>query len=112
RTRCPSIGLTTVYRTLGLLEELGYVQRIHLKEGCHSYALAARPHGHHLVCTECGRAEEFADVRLERLIKSLHFKTGYAIDVHMVELMGRCPTCQGKLRSKKYPAQPHPPPAR
>lgn len=101
KSKYPHLGLTTVYRTLDLLVELGYIQRIHLDEGCHSYASSARPHGHHLVCSSCGRAEEFADCDLEPLMKSLRTKTGYEIDVHMLELMGRCPSCQSKARSKR-----------
>ena len=101
RLRYPHVGLTTVYRTLDLLVELGYIQRIHLDAGCHSYALSAKPHGHQLVCTSCGRAEAFADCDLEPLMKTLHAKTGYAIEVHMLELMGRCPACQSKARAKK-----------
>ena len=96
RVKYPKIGLTTVYRTLDLLVELGYIQRIHLEQGCHSYAATAREHGHHLVCSECGRAEEFADCDLEPLMQALRAKTGYEIDVHMLELMGRCPTCRDK----------------
>lgn len=92
------LGLTSVYRTLDLLVNLGYVQRIHLDEGCHSYATVAREHGHHLVCSNCGRAEEFANCDLETLTKGLQKKTGYKIKVHMLELMGLCPDCQSKTR--------------
>jgi len=95
------LGLTTVYRTLDLLVELGYVQRIHLMEGCHSYAATAQPHAHHLVCSNCGRAEAFADCDLEPLMQAIQTKTGYEIDVHMLELMGRCPACQQKRRAQK-----------
>ena len=101
RSRYPHLGLTTVYRTLDLLVDLGYIQRIHLNEGCHSYASRAKPHGHQLVCSSCGRAEEFADCDLEPLIKTLHDKTGYAIEMHMLELMGRCPACQSKAHTRK-----------
>ena len=90
------IGLTTVYRTLDLLCELGYIQRIHLAEGCHSYAATAHDHGHHLVCTGCGRAEEFADCDLESFMQTIQAKTGYRVDVHVLELMGSCPSCQSK----------------
>ena len=96
KAKYPKLGLTTVYRTLDLLVELGYIQRIHLEQGCHSYAATAREHGHHLVCSECGRAEEFADCDLEPLMQALRAKTGYEIDVHMLELMGRCPMCRDK----------------
>ena len=101
KSRYPRLGLTTVYRTLDLLVELGYIQRIHLDEGCHSYAPSAKSHGHQLVCSSCGRAEEFADCDLEPLMKTLHAKTGYAIEVHMLELMGRCPACQAKAHARK-----------
>jgi Fur family transcriptional regulator, ferric uptake regulator len=94
KARYPQLGLTTVYRTLDLLVELGYIRRIHLDEGCHSYAPAARSHGHQLICSNCGRTEEFADCDLEPLITALQSKTGYEINVHMLELMGRCRDCQ------------------
>ena len=100
KAKYPQIGLTTVYRTLDLLVELGYIQRIHLEEGCHSYAATARQHGHHLVCSTCGRAEEFADCDLDTLVQALQARTGYAIDVHVLELMGRCPACQTKERAQ------------
>ena len=101
RAKYPRLGLATVYRSLDLLVELGYIQRIHLEQGCHSYAPIEQQHGHHLVCSRCGRTEEFADCDLEPLIQVLRAKTGYAIDVHMLELMGQCPSCQSKARAKK-----------
>jgi Fur family ferric uptake transcriptional regulator len=90
------LGLTSVYRTLDLLVNLGYLQRVHFAEGCHSYATVAREHGHHLVCSNCGRAEEFTNCDIDSLVKNLQRKTGYAIQVHMLELMGLCPDCKTK----------------
>jgi Fur family ferric uptake transcriptional regulator len=101
KLKYPHLGLTTVYRTLDLLVELGYVQRIHLDAGCHSYAPMARQHAHHLICSNCGRTEEFDNCDLGALIKTLRAKTGYEIDVHVLEMMGRCPSCQGKVRLKR-----------
>jgi Fur family ferric uptake transcriptional regulator len=100
KAKYPQLGLTTVYRTLDLLVELGYIQRVHFAEGCHSYAAVARPHGHHLVCSVCGRAEEFQDCDLDALVKNLQMKTGYTIDVHVLELMGRCPDCKARVRKR------------
>lgn len=94
KARYPRVGLTTVYRTLDLLVELGYIQRIHLEEGCHSYAPAVQAHGHQIICSICGRTEEFAGCDLDPLIKILQSRTGYRINVHMLELMGQCPDCQ------------------
>lgn len=102
RVKYPRLGLATVYRSLDLLVEMGYVQRIHLDQGCHSYAPREHQHAHHLVCSGCGCTEEFADCDLDPLIKTLRAKTGYAIDVHVLELMGQCPSCQTKARGKKH----------
>ncbi|MBM3131278.1 MAG: transcriptional repressor [Chloroflexi bacterium] len=101
KIKYPHLGLTTVYRTLDLLAELGYIQRVHAVEGCHSYAPTAQTHGHHLVCATCGRAEEFTDCDLESLIQSLQVRTGFEINVHMLELMGRCPDCRAPARARK-----------
>jgi Fur family ferric uptake transcriptional regulator len=101
KTKYPHLGLTTVYRTLDLLVKLGYIQRVHFADGCHSYAPTAQAHGHHLVCSVCGRAEEFSDCDLEALMKSLQAKTGFEINVHVLELMGLCPECRAKSRTPK-----------
>lgn len=102
RKKYPHLGLVTVYRTLELLTELGYVQRVHFDAGCHSYVAAAgQGHAHHLVCSGCGKAQEFGDCDLEPLIASLQRKTGFKIDVHVLELMGRCPECAHAARAKK-----------
>jgi Fe2+ or Zn2+ uptake regulation protein len=81
--------------------ELGHIQRVHLAEGCHSYAPIAQAHGHHLVCAMCGRAEEFTDCDLGPLIQALQIRTGFEINVHMLELMGRCPDCRARSRAMK-----------
>lgn len=94
KVRDPRIGLTTVYRTLDLLVDLGYIQRIHLEKGCHSYAPAVQRHGHQIVCSNCGRIQEFEGCDLDPLIKTLQSKTGYTINIHMLELLGLCPDCQ------------------
>lgn len=100
RRKYPRLGLVTVYRTLELLTELGYIQRVHFVEGCHSYAATAQEHGHHLVCASCGKAEAFNECTVESLIAELRRKTGYEIEGHVLELMGRCPDCKAKAQSK------------
>jgi Fe2+ or Zn2+ uptake regulation protein len=75
---------------------LGYVQRVHFDDGCHSYIAAPQGHAHHLVCSVCGKAEEFENCELEPLIERLQRKTGFKISVHMLELMGKCPACSAQ----------------
>ena len=95
RLYCPSVGLVTVYRTLALLEELGLARRIHLAEGCHGYAPAGLMHGHHLVCRSCNQVIEFAGTEdLSPLIRRVARRTGFVVEDHLLELVGRCPACQ------------------
>jgi Fe2+ or Zn2+ uptake regulation protein len=90
----PKIGLVTVYRALDLLTQLGCIQRVHLDEGCHSYVRAGEGHSHQLICKECGRVEAFSECELEKVIRRLSQKTGFAIEGHRLELLGRCPECR------------------
>jgi Fur family ferric uptake transcriptional regulator len=95
RPHCHSLGLVTVYRTLGLLEELGLVRRIHVEPGCHGYAPAGLQHGHHLVCRSCHQVLEFPGSEdLDPLIDRISRKTGFLVEGHVLELTGRCPDCR------------------
>jgi Fe2+ or Zn2+ uptake regulation protein len=89
------VGLVTVYRTLALLTELGFVSRIHLEDGCHGYARSRLGHSHHLVCRRCQQAVEFPGIEdMEHFIGQLEQRTGFIVEDHMLELLGLCPSCQ------------------
>jgi len=94
RTHYPSVGLVTVYRTLNLLSQLGFVRRIHTGAGCHGYAAAQNGHRHHLVCRSCGAVVEFEGCDLSSFEARISQETGFAIEDHILELSGVCATCQ------------------
>ena len=94
RLHCPTVGLVTVYRTLDLLSELGFVRRIHTEDGCHSYATANHGHRHHLICRRCGAAVEFQGCDLSTFLVRIGRQTGYTIEDHLLELVGVCALCQ------------------
>lgn len=89
-----SVGLVTVYRTLDLLSDLGFVRRIHTEDGCHGYATASHGHHHHLICRHCGATVEFDGCDLSPFLDRVGRETGYAIEDHLLELVGVCSTCQ------------------
>jgi Fe2+ or Zn2+ uptake regulation protein len=95
RVRCPSLGLVTVYRTLSLLSELGYVRRVHLEHRCHGFIRTELAHGHHVLCRKCHQAVEFEGMEtFSTIIEQVSTETGYLIEDHMIELLGLCPDCQ------------------
>jgi Fe2+ or Zn2+ uptake regulation protein len=97
---CPDLGLTTVYRTLEIFEQMGVIKRMHLDDGCEGFALASATHGHHLICSRCQETIEFEDCNVTVLLKRVSEKTGFTIQQHWLELVGLCPKCQKKSRNK------------
>ena len=95
RQEQPAIGLTTVYRVINLLDRLNLICRVNLGGESQGY-LMRRPtgHHHHLVCSKCGRAIDFSDCGLNSLEQRMAQETKYEIDGHLLELYGRCPSCQ------------------
>ena len=93
----PGIGLVTIYRTLGLLARLGLICEVHAGGNCQSYLLR-RPseHHHHLICSGCGTVVDFADCDLAQVTGRISRKTGFEIDSHLVEFVGRCQDCRQK----------------
>lgn len=100
RRYCPSLGLVTVYRTLELLEGLGYVRRVHQPDGCHGFARTGGRHGHYLVCRECQQVIEFADCRLDPMVRQVARRTGFQVEDHVLELVGLCPQCASRSSGK------------
>ena len=102
----PTIGLTTVYRTLELLIRMGLVLRFDFGDGRARYELAEGPkgarHHHHLVCTECGRAIDYTDFideeieLLQQTEKGLSKKYNFQITNHLIQFYGLCDNCQKK----------------
>jgi Fur family ferric uptake transcriptional regulator len=94
RALYPSLGLVTVYRTLETLNELGLARRVHGQGNCHGYARANSARGHYLLCHQCGQVTEFPCEGMEGLIKAVQQQSGFAVEEHLLEMVGLCPTCQ------------------
>ena len=94
------VGLATVYRVLTQLQQAGLLKQAHFEAGRAVYELDDGTHHDHLVCTTCGRVQEFHDEAVEqrqRLIASEH---GFDVVEHSHILYGRCTTPQCKHRRR------------
>ena len=100
----PAVGLTTVYRTLELLVNMGLLRRFDFGDGRARYELIGGPkgavHHHHLVCTNCGRVidyTEFIDDEkelLDKTEKGLSKKYNFKILDHQLSFFGLCSQCK------------------
>ncbi|HEY3868535.1 MAG TPA: Fur family transcriptional regulator [Actinocrinis sp.] len=88
-----SVNLSTVYRTLELLEELGLVTHTHLGHGSPTYHMAAEQQHIHLVCNACGRVEEASASLADPLVERLRRENGFAVDVAHFAIYGQCDQC-------------------
>lgn len=93
----PDIGLATVYRSLEMLEELGFLHRIEFGDGKSRYELATgnSTHAHHhLICLSCGTVLEFGDDLMETLESFVSRTADFEITDHQVKFYGYCSDCR------------------
>jgi Fur family ferric uptake transcriptional regulator len=86
----------TVYRFIQSLLELDLLIEHNIGESSKYYEhLPGHPHHDHLICTRCGRIEEFSDPRIETLQEEIAKKKGFILKKHTMILYGICPDCSG-----------------
>ena len=100
----PGIGVTTIYRTLDLLEQTGIVRKFEFGHGRAKFELSEeygnKKHHHHLICNKCKKIIDYSDFLNEEVdyIKKaedgLRKKYGYEISNHLIRFYGICPACK------------------
>ena len=96
RRTASGVNISTVYRTLELLEELGLVSHAHLGHGAPTYHLADRHHHMHLVCRDCGTVLEANVSVAAALTGQLRASFGFETDMKHFAIFGRCAECSRK----------------
>jgi len=100
RQRDPHISLSTVYRNLNLLKELGVVVERHLGGEQHHYEINTSPDHHHLVCLKCGEIFEFELPLVEQLKKAVGEASKFDITHVEINMQGYCPNCRKESAAK------------
>jgi Fur family transcriptional regulator, ferric uptake regulator len=95
RQTARGVNVSTVYRTLELLEQIGLVTHTHLGHGAPRYHLAAEAQHVHLVCRECERVTQVEPAAVRSLVSSLDTEHGFETDVGHLTVFGRCADCRG-----------------
>ncbi|MEO6867744.1 MAG: transcriptional repressor [Gaiellales bacterium] len=92
RRAAPSLGLATVYRTLGKLVEAGVLDALQHGHGT-CYRWCAPGHHHHLTCVRCHSVVELHDCGVGAWADEIGATHGFTQVRHMVELSGLCASC-------------------
>ncbi|NUR09753.1 MAG: transcriptional repressor [Nocardioidaceae bacterium] len=88
-----AVNISTVYRTLELLEELGLVRHAHLHDRAPTYHTTATPAHVHLVCRGCGSVVEADPKVVEEFTDRLRDTHGFGTDVGHLTVFGTCASC-------------------
>lgn len=95
REKDPTVGQTTVYRTLKLLTEAGLAREVRFGDGKTYYEHHYNHEHHdHMICTECGTVVEFFSPEIEDLQESIAAEYGFKLTQHSMRIFGVCGECQ------------------
>jgi Fur family ferric uptake transcriptional regulator len=91
----PTVGLTTVYRTLKLLTEAGLAREVRFGDNKTYYEHHYNHEHHdHMICTDCGKVIEFFSPDIEALQDQMASNFGFKPTHHSLRLWGVCAECQ------------------
>ncbi|MCX6429839.1 MAG: Fur family transcriptional regulator [Actinobacteria bacterium] len=92
----PGINLSTAYRNLETLENVGLVQHSHLGHGGASYHASEEVAHLHLVCGTCGSVGDAPIEVASSFVNELSEDYGFRTDVSHFAVYGTCSTCSQK----------------
>ena len=106
----PSVGLTTIYRTLKLLIDAGLAREVRFGDNKTYYEHHYNHEHHdHMICTECGQVIEFFSQEIEALQEQMASNFGFKATHHSLRMWGLCKNCRalaGDAHSVPSGAQP------
>ena len=87
------VGLSTVYRALQAMAEVGEIDSLRTESGESIYRRCSDTHHHHLVCRACGATVEVEGPAVEKWTRSVAAAHGYSEVSHTLEIFGTCSSC-------------------
>jgi len=102
REQDPTVGQTTVYRTLRLLTDAGLAREVRFGDGrAHYEHNYKHPHHDHMICSECGKIIEIYSPELEAIQDAMAAKYKFELTEHLLRMIGVCSDCRRAGREKK-----------
>ena len=92
--RYPHMNISTIYRTLELLKELGLVTETDLGDGRVRYHSIKNGHHHHLVCQKCGQVFDIEEQLLSPLWSEIRQKHDFKVEMKHLAFFGLCVECR------------------
>lgn len=94
------VGTATVYRTIDVLLDGGFIIERNRGEGFRRFAANLElPHHEQLLCTVCGAVEEFREASLERMTSRVAESHGFERERHRLVIYGTCAACRSAAKA-------------
>lgn len=93
RESSSAVNISTVYRTLELLEDLDLVRHTHLTDRAPTYHSKATPDHIHLVCRSCSAVLEAQPEEFDDVLQQLRDRHGFEADLGHLTVFGTCRAC-------------------
>lgn len=94
------VPVSSLYRTLAVLEETGVLAPHYSSPGLTRFELAEwlLGHHHHLVCIDCGQVEDLAvdeatEQQIQALVSTVAKSVSFSETNHALEIEGHCAKC-------------------
>jgi Fur family ferric uptake transcriptional regulator len=97
----PGIGITTVYKTLHMLEQLGLLYKYLCDRTGHYEVNDGSVIHCYLICQSCGAMTEVRSEKLEHLSEILQNEGHFLIQSGSINYFGYCAQCRGLVGSKQ-----------
>jgi Fur family ferric uptake transcriptional regulator len=89
----PYVDISTIYRTLNVLKELGVVSETHMGGGDATFEWVGDERHHHLVCKKCNGVSPLNQDYMDRLGAQISQDFGFAADMDHFAIFGVCKGC-------------------
>jgi Fur family ferric uptake transcriptional regulator len=89
-----AVNVSTIYRTLEVLEELGLVRHTHLSDRAPTYHSVTDHEHFHLVCRNCHRVISVDPDVVAPMAEALEQQHGFVVDVGHLAIFGECVECE------------------
>ena len=93
RRTSTSLNLSTVYRTLEVLEEVGLIRHAHLTDRAPTYHAIGDDEHFHLVCRGCGTVLSVGSREAHAFVDTLRAEHGFTADLGHLTVFGTCADC-------------------
>ena len=92
QSRLPTVSLDTVYRTLKLLTELGFISTLGPRQDSLRFDANREPHHHH-ICVRCGKVQDVSSPLLDLENIGRDVRGMGTVQSAQIEVRGLCTDC-------------------